>query len=73
MGEGCYSRIVADIGIRKKEGITIDTNILDFKEGALLLQVPEAGDPYILGVYNVQQIHCVRNREGEIIEVMPWP
>lgn len=35
----------------------------------LLFRYLETEGPIILAVYMVQQINCIRNREGEIIEV----
>lgn len=68
MGEAVYSKLAADIRMRKMEGITIDTNILDIEENQFIMKHLESGETVIVTVYMVQQIHCVRNKAGEIVE-----
>ena len=46
-----------------------DSNILAFDENLMLIRLTELVGPCIVMVYMVQQINCIRNREGEIIEV----
>ena len=70
MTEGVYSRLAADIRARKADGIVIDANILEIDENTVILRFIEGGGPVILVVYMVQQINCIRNKAGEIIEVL---
>jgi mitochondrial import inner membrane translocase subunit TIM44 len=69
MTEGVYSRLAADIRARKADGIVIDANILAIDENTVIMRFIEGGGPVILVVYMVQQINCIRNKAGEIIEV----
>lgn len=68
-GEGVYNRLAADIRIRKSEGIVFDPTILDFDQLQVLLKYVDREGPIIMCVYMVQQINCVKNKDGEIIEV----
>lgn len=70
LSEGVYSKLAADIRTRKHDGISFDTNILNFDETQVLMKFTDSGAPAVIITYMVQQIHCVRNRKGEIIEVM---
>lgn len=70
MTEGVYSRLAADIRARKADGIVIDANILAIDENTVIMRFIEGGGPVILVVYMVQQINCIRNKAGEIIEVL---
>ena len=69
LGEAVYNKLAADIRTRKHDGIVFDTNILDIDENQMMVRYLENGAPVIVGVYMVQQINCIRNRKGEIIEV----
>jgi len=70
MGEAVYQKLIADIRIRKQEGLVFDSTVIDCDERAIELKYPEGSDSaYIVGHYAVQQLYCVKNREGEIIEV----
>lgn len=64
-----YAKIAAEVKLRKQDGIVIDSNILEIDENALVLRYLEGGGPVIVVVYMVQQINCIRNAKGEIIEV----
>jgi hypothetical protein len=69
MGEAVYQKLIADIRIRKQEGLVFDSTVIDCEERAVELKYPEGSDSaYIVGHYAVQQLYCVKNREGEIIE-----
>lgn len=70
LGEGVYNKLAADIRARKHDGIVFDCNLLDIDENRLIVRFLESGGPVIVGVYMVQQINCIRNRKGEIIEVL---
>lgn len=69
LGEAAFNKLAADIRMRKADGITFDSNILDIDENQLIVRYLEGGGPVIVGVYMVQQINCIKNRKGEIIEV----
>jgi hypothetical protein len=56
-------------GARKSDGISFDTNILDIGENAVIMKQLEDQSVAIVIVYGVQQINCIRNKAGEIIEV----
>lgn len=68
-GEAVYNKLAADIRTRKHDGIVFDSNILEVEENQSILKVVESGRPVIVVVFMVQQINCIRNKEGEIIEV----
>merc|ERR1712070_640987 len=68
LGEAVYNKLAADIRTRKHDGIVFDTRILDIDENQILLRFLENGGPVIVVIYMVQQINCIRNRKGEIIE-----
>ncbi len=69
LGEAVYSKLAADISTRKHDGYVFDGTILEVDENQLILQYLEESGPVIVGVYMVQQINCIKNRKGEIIEV----
>ena len=69
LGEAVYNKLSHDINTRKHDGITFDPNILDIEENQIIMRFLENGGPVIVVVYMVQQINCIRNRKGEIIEV----
>lgn len=68
-GEAVYSKLAADIRARKSDGISFDTNILDIDENQIVMKLLDDKAPIIVVVYMVQQINCIRNKKGEIIEV----
>ena len=67
--EGVYARLSAEIRARKADGIVFDSNILEIDENAVVLKFLENGGAVILVVYMVQQINCIRNKKGEVVEV----
>lgn len=70
LGDAVYEKLSADIRARKADGYTFDSNILEISENTVIMKLLESGSPVIVVVYMVQQISCIRNREGEIIEVI---
>ncbi len=68
-GEAVYHKLAADIRARKADGIVFDSNILSIDENQLIFKLVEDMGPVIVAIYMVQQINCIRNKEGEIIEV----
>lgn len=67
LGEGVYNKLAADIRIRKEEGITFASEILELDENQVIMSFHDS-EPIIVVSYAVQQINCIRNRQGEIIE-----
>lgn len=67
MGEAVYNKLAADIRVRKADGITIDSTILNIDENAIIMKILDDDRPIILIVYMVQQINCIQ-KKGEIIE-----
>mmetsp|Transcript_2883 Transcript_2883/g.6683 ORF Transcript_2883/g.6683 Transcript_2883/m.6683 type:complete len:446 (+) Transcript_2883:119-1456(+) len=68
LGEGVFAKLAADISVRKHDGIVFDTNLLDLDENQIIMRFREDGGAVIVVVYMVQQLHCVRNKKGEILE-----
>jgi hypothetical protein len=67
-----FAKLAADISVRKHDGIVFDTNLLDLDENQIIMRFREDGGAVIVVVYMVQQLHCVRNKKGEILEVSVW-
>lgn len=70
LGEAVYSKLSADVRIRKQDGISFDDRILELDEAQVLMSFHEQ-EPIIISSYAVQLVNCIRNREGEIIEGRP--
>eukprot|EP00815_Leptocylindrus_aporus_P008022 CAMPEP_0116074200 /NCGR_PEP_ID=MMETSP0322-20121206/15785_1 /TAXON_ID=163516 /ORGANISM="Leptocylindrus danicus var. apora, Strain B651" /LENGTH=403 /DNA_ID=CAMNT_0003563797 /DNA_START=91 /DNA_END=1302 /DNA_ORIENTATION=- len=73
LGEAVYNRLSSEIRIRKQEGLVIDPNILSFDNDrseilACQIEGVEKGSPIILFLFSCQQINCVRNKDGEVVE-----
>lgn len=68
-GEAVYNKLSADIRARKADGLVFDANLLSVEQNQLILKLVEETGPVIVCVYMVQQINCIRNRKGEIVEV----
>jgi len=68
IGEAVYHKLQADIDSRTKVGLVIDPRILDFAEHDTSVRYLESIGPVIVSIYKVQQVHCVRNDKGEIVE-----
>lgn len=69
LGEAVYNKLAADISTRKHDGYAVNGNVLHVDENALIVQYLEEMGPVIVGIYMVQQINCIKNRKGEIVEV----
>lgn len=67
--EGVYNKLAADIRARKHDGHVFDHNLLGIDENNVIMRVVESGEAVVVVVYMVQQINCIRNREGEVVEV----
>ena len=54
---------------RKQEGITMATDVLQVEEPVLIeARLMDRKPPLFLVMVQVQQIHCVKNRDDEIVE-----
>ncbi len=69
LGEAVFNKLAADIRVRKSDGYVFDSNILGIDENQMIMKLVEGGSPVIVVVYMVQQINCIKNRKGEIVEV----
>ena len=69
LSEAVNEVLTADIRARKTSGHIFDPNVLALDENTVILKKQEDGTPVIVAIYQVQQINCVRNRDGEILEV----
>ena len=67
--EAVFKKLASEIRLRKGDGIVFDPNILDIDENQILVKYLENEGAVIVGIYTVQQIHCVKNRKGEIVDV----
>jgi hypothetical protein len=72
MGEAVYNKLAADISTRKHDGYVFNGTILEIEEAQMIVQYLEELGPIIVGIYQVQQINCIKNRKGEIIEVRTY-
>ncbi len=69
LGEACYKKLAADIGARRADGLTFDSNIIEIDENKISCNfLEERGYPVVQAVYAVQIINCVKNKKGEIVE-----
>ncbi|KAJ0392869.1 hypothetical protein ATCC90586_012181 [Pythium insidiosum] len=68
-GEAAYSRINMAIRERKSEGLVMDPNVLSIDNVEVIEATAEDKHaPIILVRFSAQQINCIRNREGEIVD-----
>ncbi|GLE03713.1 hypothetical protein PINS_up012615 [Pythium insidiosum] len=68
-GEAAYSRINMAIRERKSEGLVMDPNVLSIDNVEVIEATAEDKHaPIILVRFAAQQINCIRNREGEIVD-----
>mmetsp|Transcript_29945 Transcript_29945/g.73695 ORF Transcript_29945/g.73695 Transcript_29945/m.73695 type:complete len:434 (-) Transcript_29945:386-1687(-) len=68
----CTERSLSQLGFLIKErlskGLTPDSHILDLEEVALQEARLVDGEPVLLISFQTQQVHCLRNKKGEIVE-----
>lgn len=69
LAEAVYQKLAADIRLRKGDGITFNSTILNLEENLVKMRYLEEVGPVIVVVYMVQQINCIKDKKGEIIEV----
>mmetsp|Transcript_9017 Transcript_9017/g.12835 ORF Transcript_9017/g.12835 Transcript_9017/m.12835 type:complete len:499 (+) Transcript_9017:190-1686(+) len=72
LGESVYNRLAAEARTRKKEGVYVDTNVLQIFNSDILSINPDTvnkGSPIIVIHFMCQQINCVRKKKThEIVE-----
>ncbi|KDO32816.1 hypothetical protein SPRG_02509 [Saprolegnia parasitica CBS 223.65] len=69
MGEAAYSTVNMAIRERKTDGLVVDPNVLAIRDVTVIALSAEDKQAPVIGLQLMaQQIHCIRNREGEIIE-----
>jgi len=70
LGESVYKRLTAENKVRKDEGLVIDSNLLGiFNSDIVAVELDKVEkQPVIIMHYMAQQINCVRNKDGEVVE-----
>lgn len=77
LGTALYNRLSAEARARKKEGKIVDNNVLDITHAEILTCTVDDktisdgkgnNSPIIMLQFMCQQIHCVRNEDGKIVE-----
>lgn len=63
-----YSMLNASIREREAESIVMDTNILHISDIDLTAAQLLEDSPVLIVTFNTQQINCLRNRAGQIVE-----
>ncbi|PXF46664.1 Mitochondrial import inner membrane translocase subunit TIM44-2 [Gracilariopsis chorda] len=63
-----FEMLNASIRERATEGIVMDTNILDVGDVELTAAKLLEDSPVLIVTFNAQQINCLRNREGQVVE-----
>lgn len=73
LGEGLYSRLSHEIRLRKEEGLAYDdARITDCEKVEIIaVQVEDRTAPILVCQFMTQQINCIRNREGDVVEGAP--
>ncbi|GMF18148.1 unnamed protein product [Phytophthora fragariaefolia] len=66
-GEAAYSRVNIAIRERKSEGLVMDPHVLSI-DNVEVIEATDKQAPIILMRFQAQQINCIRNREGEVVE-----
>jgi len=69
-GEAAFAAVNASIKARKDSKMTLDTNILALPREVELkgAQRQDKGPPCFIWTFNTQQVNCLRDKDGEIIE-----
>lgn len=73
LSEGLFSRLSHEIRLRKEEGLVYDdAQITDCEKVEIIaVQVEEQRSPILVVQFMTQQVNCVRNREGDVVEGSP--
>ncbi|CAM9664249.1 unnamed protein product [Laminaria digitata] len=69
-GEACFNKLSSEAKQRKADGMVLDPHVLDIRQGEVLAIKADAGkgNPTVALQFMCQQINCVRNKKGEIVE-----
>eukprot|EP00903_Cladosiphon_okamuranus_P005734 g5690.t1 len=69
-GEACFNKLASEAKQRKADGMVLDPHVLDVRQGEVLAIKADAekANPTIALQFMCQQINCVRNKKGEILE-----
>lgn len=68
-GTAAFNSLSASINERKKKRVSLDTNVLIYKNHQLKgAQRMEESSPWFIFTFHTQQINCLRNQYDEIIE-----
>eukprot|EP00904_Undaria_pinnatifida_P010678 jgi/Undpi1/6740/HiC_scaffold_20.g09219.m1 len=76
-GEACFNKLSSEAKQRKADGmvlvsmvLVLDPHVLDIRQGEVLAIKADAGkgNPTVALQFMCQQINCVRNKKGEIVE-----
>lgn len=76
-GEAAFAAVNASIDARRKQKLSLDTNVLtgpsDFelkaaKSGSMGEAAAGTASPLFVFTFNAQQINCLRNEEGVVVE-----
>ena len=73
LSEGLFSRLAHEIRLRKEEGLRYDdARIMDVEKMEIIaVQVEDNRSPIVVCQFMAQQINCIRNAEGEVVEGSP--
>lgn len=66
--EEAYAMLKASIREREAEGVVMDRNILDVSDVELTAGKLLEDSPVLIVSFSTQQINCIRNRGGEVVE-----
>jgi len=69
-GEAAFAAVNASIKARKQQKLTLDTNILAGPKEVELkgAKLMDKGPPCFIWTFNMQQVNCLRDKQGDIIE-----
>merc|ERR1712048_768995 len=69
-GEAAFAAVNASIKARKQQKLTLDANILAGPKEVELkgAKLMDKGPPCFIWTFNMQQVNCLRDKHGEIIE-----
>jgi len=74
LSDGLYSRLAHEIRLRRQEGLRYDdARVLDVEHCEILATALDDNDgpPTFVVQLMAQQINCIRNREGQVVEGSP--
>lgn len=69
-GEAAFAAVDASIKARKTQKLSLDTNILAGPREVTLVsaKLMDKGSPVFIWTFHMQQVNCLRDKAGEIIE-----